>query len=89
MPTDAAYNIYGPPSGTVPLGQFTRLNMGRCIWCHGQAQRGGVNFLAAGPVTAPEYAVPATAPNTLIASNFRLGLDEERLKELLDALSGP
>ena len=91
MPTGAAYNIYGPPSGSVPSGQFTRLNMGGCMGCHGRAQRNGTDFsftLSAGPVAMPEYAVPATAANTLAASNFRLGLDEERLKELRAALSG-
>ena len=91
MPTGAAYNIYGPPSGSVPSGQFTRLNMGGCMGCHGRAQRNGTDFsftLSAGPVAMPEYAVPATAANTLAASNFRLGLEEERLKELRAALSG-
>jgi hypothetical protein len=91
MPTGAAYNIYGPPSGSVPSDQFTRLNMGGCMGCHGRAQRSGTDFsftLSAGPAATPEFAVPATASNTLTASGFRLGLDKERLKELGDALSG-
>jgi hypothetical protein len=91
IPSGAAYNIYGPPSGSVPSAQFTRLNMGGCMGCHGRVQRNGDDFsftLAAGPVATPEFAVPATAPGTLAVSNFRLGFDEERLKELRDALSG-
>ncbi len=91
MPTGAAYNIYGPPSGSVPSSEFTRLNMGGCMGCHGRAQRAGTDFsftLSGGPVAMPEFAVPATASNVLAASNFRLGFDEERLQELRDALSG-
>lgn len=93
MPTGAAYNVYGPPSGNVPSNQFTRTNMGGCMGCHGRAQRTGTDFsftLSAGPVATPEFATPNTSKTTVTSttSPFRLGFDEERLKELYNALSG-
>jgi hypothetical protein len=91
--TGPAFNIYGPPSGSVPPTQFTRTNMGGCMGCHGRTERGGTDFsftLSGGPVAAPEFAVPANA-KALFTSNtggFRLGFDQERLQELHNALSG-
>jgi hypothetical protein len=89
-----AYNNYGPPSGSVPKNQFTRLNMGGCMGCHGRAQRGGTDFsftLAAGPVDKPEFGTAPTGPPASAAvgaSNFRVGFDEKRLKALHEALGG-
>jgi hypothetical protein len=86
-----AFNIYGPPSAGVPPNQFTRVNMGGCMGCHGRVQRAGTDFsftLSGGPVAIPEFGVPASTTATLTATNFRLGFDQERLKELHDALAG-
>jgi hypothetical protein len=51
------YNVYLPPSGSVPSNQFTRIDMGGCMGCHGRAQFVGDDFsftLRGGPVKAPE-----------------------------------
>lgn len=75
-PTTAAYNIYLPPSGSVPSNQFTRYDMGGCMGCHGRAETVGDDFsftLRGGPVASPE--TPSTA-------------DQQRLKRLREALTG-
>jgi hypothetical protein len=88
-----AFNIYGPPSGSVPSNQFTRTNMGGCMGCHGRAQRAGTDFsftLAGGPVKEPEFAVPATraTPTAAAVRDVAIGFDKERLEKLHEALSG-
>lgn len=55
--TPRNYNVYLPPGGGVPSNQFTRLDMGGCMGCHGRAQFVGDDFsftLRGGPVGAPE-----------------------------------
>ncbi|MBV9694295.1 MAG: hypothetical protein JO261_11405, partial [Alphaproteobacteria bacterium] len=52
-----AYNVYLPPGESVPPNQFTRIDMGGCMGCHGRAQRGGDDFsftMRGGPVSQPE-----------------------------------
>jgi hypothetical protein len=92
-PTGPAFNVYEPPiNGSVPT-QFTRINMGGCMGCHGRTERTGTDFsftLSGGPVATPEFAAPAKSP-AVVTSNtgpFRVGIDRERLQELHDALSG-
>ncbi len=99
IPSMPAYNIYLPPSGTVPPAQFTRTLMGGCMGCHGRAQKTGTDFsftLGGGPVATPEFAVPATPPPTLealggtapVPADVTAGFDRERLKKLHRALAG-
>jgi hypothetical protein len=71
-----AYNVYLPPVTAVIPSNFTRIDMGGCMGCHGRAQRGGDDFsftLRGGPVSAPE--IPAV-------------LDAARLSRLRSALVG-
>ena len=54
-----AYDIFLPPGLGTPKG-FTRLNMGGCMGCHGNAEKGGTDFsftLAGGPVAQPEFPI--------------------------------
>jgi hypothetical protein len=93
MPTGRAFNVYGPPGNSAPPTQFARTDMGGCMGCHGRTERGGSDFsftLSGGPVATPEFGVPANAA-ALFTSNtgpFRVGFDQERLRELHNALSG-
>lgn len=92
--TTKVYNIFGPPSGSVPPNQFTRTDMGGCMGCHGRAQRAGTDFsftLSGGPVAMPEFAVPATTITAAAAKarpDVALGFDKGRLKKLHNALGG-
>lgn len=84
-----AYNIFEPPSGGTHPNHFTRYNMGGCMGCHGRAQRAGTDFsftLAGGPVSEPEFAVPAAG--TALHVNFAAGFDKNRLEKLHRALAG-
>ena len=93
-PTMPAYNIYGPPVGSVPPTQFTRTDMGGCMGCHGRAERAGTDFsftLSGGPVAQPEFAIPAAPSGAFAATakpNFALGFDRDRLEKLHNALAG-
>jgi hypothetical protein len=91
QPGGPAFNIYGPPSGSVPPNQFTRTNMGGCMGCHGRAQRNGTDFsftLSGGPVDRPEFAVPATPTPTAAVRDLTVGFDKSRLRQLHKALGG-
>lgn len=74
--TPRNYNIYLPPSGSVPPNQFTRLDMGGCMGCHGRAQFVGDDFsftIKNGPVAQPETPT---------------GTDAARAQSIRDALMG-
>ncbi|MDR3527693.1 MAG: hypothetical protein P4L57_10460, partial [Rhizomicrobium sp.] len=90
--TTKVYNIFDPPSGSVPPNQFTRTDMGGCMGCHGRAQRAGTDFsftLSGGPVAMPEFGVPAATTATANGRpNVALGFDKSRLKKLHNALGG-
>ncbi len=63
------YNIH-IPKGAV----YTRINMGGCMGCHGNAQAAGTDFsfmLRGGPVIEPDVPLPTTANKTKLAKKYR------------------
>ena len=59
--------------------------------CHGRAQRAGTDFsftLSGGPVSEPEFAVPALTTGAAVQANFAVGFDTNRLEKLHRALAG-